>query len=125
MASALTKSTCILIVEDDADQRESLADLLQHEGYRVAKAANGREALQHLRSVEPPCIILLDLMMPVMNGWEFREQQQQDPRLSAIPVAVVTGIRNTVDRVSALGAVGYFQKPVDLDALLETVATYC
>jgi CheY-like chemotaxis protein len=125
MASALTKSTCILIVEDDADQRESLADLLQHEGYRVAKAANGREALQHLRSVEPPCIILLDLMMPVMNGWEFREQQQQDPRLSAIPVAVVTGIRNMVDRVSALGAVGYFQKPVDLDALLETVATYC
>ena len=123
--STKPKPTCILIVEDDADVRASLADFLALEGYRVAEAANGREALELLRSIGPPCIILLDLMMPIMNGWEFREQQQQDPQLAGIPVAVVTGVRNTVDRIAALNPVGYFQKPVDLNALLTTVATYC
>ncbi len=125
MTSTQSKTTCILIIEDDTDVREALADFLQDQGYQVAGAANGREALAVLRRIEPPCIILLDLMMPVMSGWEFRREQQQDPALAAIPVAVVTGIRNTVDRIAALNPVGYFQKPVDLSALLATVATYC
>jgi CheY-like chemotaxis protein len=60
-----------------------------------------------------------------MNGWEFREKQQQDPALAAIPVAVVTGVRNAQHQMQSLNAVGYFQKPVDLPALLETVAHYC
>jgi CheY-like chemotaxis protein len=64
-------------------------------------------------------------MMPVMSGWEFREQQRRDPMLSAIPIAILTGVRNTRERVAALDAVGYFQKPVDLNALLITVAQYC
>ncbi len=117
--------SCILIVEDDADLRNSLAELLQEEGYRVSGAANGQEALHYLEECPPPCIILLDLMMPVMNGWEFRERQQQDPALAEIPVAVVTGVRNTRDRVAALNAVGYFQKPVDVPTLLSTVAAFC
>jgi CheY-like chemotaxis protein len=116
---------CILIVEDDVDMRESLGEILQCEGYRVAAAANGREALDHLRQAEAPCIILLDLMMPVMSGWEFRQEQRDDPRLAQIPVAVLTGVRNSVEQISTLGAVGYFQKPVDLPALLATVAEYC
>jgi CheY-like chemotaxis protein len=116
---------CILIVEDDADMRESLGEILQFEGYRVAGAANGREALNHLRQAEAPCLILLDLMMPVMSGWEFREQQRQEPGIAEIPVAVLTGVRNSADQITALGAVGYFQKPVDLHALLATVAEYC
>ncbi len=124
MATQRSRS-CILIVEDDPDFRDTLAELLQLEGYRVAQAANGREALEHLRQGMPPCIILLDLMMPVMSGWEFREAQQQDPALAQIPVAVLTGVRNSVDRVAALGAVGYFQKPVDMQDVLTTVARYC
>jgi CheY-like chemotaxis protein len=125
MTPAQQSRNCILIVEDDADLRDSLADLLQDEGYQVAGAANGREALSYLRRCPPPCIILLDLMMPVMNGWEFRDQQQQDPALSSIPVAIVTGVRNSADQMAALNAVGYLQKPVDLSELLETVAIYC
>src|SRR5438046_5912703 len=116
---------CILIVEDDADMRASLGEILQDEGYQVAEASNGMEALNLLRQSSLPCIILLDLMMPVMNGWEFREQQKKDPQLSQVPVAILTGVRNSVNRIAALGAVGYFQKPVDFHALLATVSQYC
>jgi CheY-like chemotaxis protein len=112
-------------VEDDAEMRESLGEILQDEGYQVAEAANGLEALNHLRRSTLPCIILLDLMMPVMNGWEFREQQRQDPQLSQVPVAILTGVRDSASRIAALGAVGYFQKPVDFGALLATVSQYC
>jgi CheY-like chemotaxis protein len=125
MGQSQTIDPCILIVEDDEDMRESLGEILRFEGYRVAGAANGREALQRLQHGDAPCIILLDLMMPVMSGWEFREQQRQDPQLSAIPVAILTGVRNTAEQIRTLGAVGYFQKPVDLNALLATVAEYC
>jgi CheY-like chemotaxis protein len=125
MAAGQPKRDCVLIVEDDTDLRETLADLLQLEGYRTAEAANGREALARLQQSGPPCLILLDLMMPVMNGWEFREQLRQDPALAATPVAILTGVRNSADQAAALDAVGYFQKPLDLDALLATVAVYC
>jgi CheY-like chemotaxis protein len=104
MTSVSETGGCILIVEDDSDFREALAELLQ---------------------IEPPCLILLDLMMPVMSGWEFRKRQRQDPSLAKIPVAVVTGVRNMVDRLSDLDAVVCFQKPVDLDELLAAVAQYC
>jgi CheY-like chemotaxis protein len=123
--SGQASRNCILIVEDDAELRASLADLLQDEGYQVAGAANGQEALKYLSQWPAPCLILLDLMMPVMNGWEFREKQQQDPALAAIPVAVVTGVRDGQRQMQNLNAVGYFQKPVDLPALLETVAHFC
>ena len=125
MTSEQQPRRSILIVEDDADLRDSLADLLTEEGYQVVGAANGQEALDYLRSAAPPCLILLDLMMPVMNGWEFREHQQKDPALSTIPVAVVSGVRNALNRRATLNAVEYFQKPVDLTALLQTVALYC
>ena len=117
--------TCILIVEDDVDQREALAEFLTLEGYPVAGASNGREALGYLQQYPPPCLILLDLMMPVMNGWEFRNQQRQDPALAEIPVAVVTGVRDGAEQMASLNAVGFFQKPVDVSALLETVTHYC
>jgi CheY-like chemotaxis protein len=125
MGQSQPTGSCILIVEDDADMRESLGEILQLEGYRVFGAANGKEALNHLSQADAPCLILLDLMMPVMSGWEFREQQRQDPRLAQIPVAVLTGVRNSAEQILDLGAVGYFQKPVDLSALLATVAEHC
>jgi CheY-like chemotaxis protein len=123
--STQTRASRILIVEDDADFRDTLAELLQFEGYQVTQAGNGREALAHLRQSAPPCLILLDLMMPEMNGWEFREAQRQDPALAQIPVAVVTGVRNDAQTLAAFGAVGYFQKPVNVSDLLTTVARYC
>lgn len=125
MSQSLSERACILIVDDDHDFREVLEELLQDEGYRTSAAANGQEALDHLRQGELPCIILLDLMMPGLSGWEFREQQRQDARLAGIPVAVITGVRNTLDRVAALDAVAYFQKPIDLPVLLATVSRHC
>src|SRR5438105_4318721 len=115
----------VLIVDDHDDIRESLGELLVDEGYRVAMAANGREALRYLYDHELPCIILLDLMMPVMNGYEFRRVQREDPRLAPIPVAVVSGREDALRNAAQMDAVRCFAKPVDLDALLDTVGDYC
>jgi CheY-like chemotaxis protein len=115
----------VLIIDDDDALRETLGMILQDEGYKVDMAANGQEALTRLRSAPPPCLILLDLMMPVMSGWEFRVRQRQDPALCAIPVIVVSAVANSVERMAALDATAYFKKPVDLDALLATVASHC
>src|ERR1044071_1184503 len=86
MALANQPCTMILVVEDDSAIREVLTDVLESEGYQVLNAANGREAIQLLRSSTLPCLILLDLMMPVMNGWQFRDEQRQDPLLAPVPV---------------------------------------
>ena len=79
----------ILIVEDDFDIREALTQILEEEGYAVREAANGREALD-VAARELPSLILLDLMMPVMNGWQFRAEQIKDPRLAPVPVLVIS-----------------------------------
>src|SRR5438270_7170536 len=102
----------ILLVEDDAATREALALILGTEGYRVTGAANGAEALGVLRSAPPPDLILLDLMMPIMDGWQFRREQVRDAALSAIPVVVLSADGNVQQKASALHAAGYLQKPV-------------
>jgi len=80
----------VLIVEDDADVRESLVAILESEGYRVLEAENGAVALDQLRRDVPVCLILLDLFMPTMNGWTFRDEQLRDPQLAPIPVIVIS-----------------------------------
>jgi CheY-like chemotaxis protein len=80
----------VLVVDDDVGTREALSDLLHDRGYLVISAADGREARNYLRNSPPPGIIILDLMMPVMDGWEFLEHQARDPALFDIPVIVVT-----------------------------------
>ncbi|HWQ34623.1 MAG TPA: response regulator [Blastocatellia bacterium] len=115
----------ILVVEDDFDSREMLSFILQSEGYSVVGAANGQEALQHLRRGPAPCLILLDLMMPVMNGWEFRDAQAQDPSLSPIPVVVISADVNVKDAATSIGASGWLNKPVDFDRLLDLVRRHC
>jgi CheY-like chemotaxis protein len=115
----------ILIVEDDRDIRETLAEILVDEGYQVAVAANGEEALRRLRGVQAPCVILLDLMMPVMDGWEFRRRQQQDPGLATVPVIVVSGDGNIAQKATGIGAAGYLLKPIHLDTLLDTIRLHC
>jgi CheY-like chemotaxis protein len=111
-----------MIVEDDDDIRESLQEALEAEGYPVHVAANGREGLTLLAHIERPCVILLDLMMPVMNGWEFLSVQRQDRAFAQIPVIVVSAAPETaLPRDSA----AVVPKPVDLDQLLEVVRKLC
>src|SRR5262245_59582395 len=78
----------VLIIEDDPDIREALAEILEDEGYATVLAGNGREALDHLAKSEMPALILLDLMMPIMDGWQFRDEQRRSPSYAAIPVVV-------------------------------------
>lgn len=114
----------VLIVEDDADAREALVFFLENEGYRVLEASHGEEALNHLRKTEV-CAILLDLMMPVMNGWTFRAEQLKDPRLANIPVAVITADENAAQSTAGLAVDTLMVKPVDLRRLLEFVVAHC
>jgi CheY-like chemotaxis protein len=102
----------ILIVEDDPDIRESLQIVLETEGYHARTAANGKEGMAALELIDQPCLVLLDLMMPVMNGWEFLAVQRQNDRLSKVPVVVVSAI---ADRTRPLGPIGFMQKPVIRD----------
>jgi CheY-like chemotaxis protein len=112
----------ILIVEDDADVREDLADLLRHKGYEVTTAANGRDAHDGIQGLAGrPDLILLDLMMPVMDGWQFRALQLQDPALATIPVVILSGAGDVRREAAALGAAGYVKKPFKLNVLLSAI----
>ena len=116
----------ILVVEDDAATRDAVSLALEDEGYSVTGVANGKEALLHLRGApSPPDLILLDLMMPVMNGSEFRKQQRQDPALKSIPVVVVSADAGVPQKAAALDAAEYLIKPVDFDKLIEAVQRHC
>jgi CheY-like chemotaxis protein len=115
----------ILIIEDNTELGETLASFLEDLGYPVALAANGQEALSRLRSAPPPGLILLDLIMPIMNGWVFRDEQRQDPALTAIPLVVMSIVDDIQRQAVALGAVSYLGKPVDLNDLVALTAHYC
>jgi CheY-like chemotaxis protein len=116
----------ILIVEDDPALRGALADVLEDEGYEVACAANGLEALSHLRRRIAPSVILLDLAMPVMDGWSFRALQRRDARLSRIPtVAVSASLEASGEALAELAVDAFLPKPFDLDELIGTVQRLC
>jgi CheY-like chemotaxis protein len=114
----------VMVVEDDFAIRETLRELLEDEGYHVTQASNGAEALARLRSSHAPKLILLDLMMPVMDGWEFRHAIEGDPRLSEIPVIVISADHGLEQKVGAMHVQGYLAKPFELDQLLQTVERY-
>ena len=114
----------VLIVEDDEDLREMMAQLLTLEGFDAATVANGREALDYLRhNSTVPDVILLDLMMPVMDGWEFRRRQKADPALAPVPVIVLSALDQA--RAANLDATAFLKKPLDFDRLLMLVRAYC
>ena len=117
----------MLIVEDDVDIRDALVAILEEDGYAAAAVSNGLEALDHLRAEasSKPSLILLDLMMPVMNGHQFRAEQRVDPSLASIPVVVISAGNAVREQAAAMEANGCLKKPIDLDALLETVRRYC
>lgn len=113
----------VFIVEDDLDTREMLARFLELEGFAVESAENGKMALERLGGGTPACVILLDLMMPVMDGWQFRQAQIQDQELSKIPVIVVSAAGR--ERIERIDADAYLSKPVDLEELLGCVTQFC
>jgi CheY-like chemotaxis protein len=111
----------LLIVEDDPDALEALGDLLDSHGYAVASASNGAEALELLGRSPLPSLIVLDLLMPTMDGWEFRRRQKNDPRIAHIPVVVVSAS----SAAKPIDADSILRKPVDINRLLETIARHC
>jgi CheY-like chemotaxis protein len=114
----------ILIVEDETPIRSVITEILEDEGYLVASVTNGLEALMYLRQHDLPHLILLDLGMPVMTGWAFREEQQRDPKLARIPVIIMSAALHLERIAAALRAADCLDKPVDIDKLLGIVARY-
>ncbi|HEU4577928.1 MAG TPA: response regulator [Polyangiaceae bacterium] len=122
-ASQPSSSSGVLVVDDDVDVREALAEILAGRGYRVSSAPNGAEALQLLRSASnPPRVILLDLMMPVMDGYEFLDARRSDPALAAVPVVVITA-GHRIDR-ARLGDTPLIAKPIKLPQLMSTLQQF-
>ena len=113
----------ILVVEDNDDVREMMAVTLELEGHEVSTATNGRDALNQLRAGQRPCVILLDLMMPVMNGWEFRQAIEKDPVLKSVPVVIVSAA--TAELIHKTAAAAYLPKPLDMDQLLHVIGGFC
>ena len=110
----------VLIVDDDADCRMMLEQTLAFEGFRVVCARNGTEGLA-LALAQRPGVILLDLMMPVMSGYEFRQHQRKDPSLAEIPVVCISGTYNAEAHARDMAAAACFTKPLQLDALVDTI----
>ena len=116
----------VLVVEDDETIRETLCEFLEDQGYEVTGARHGQDALDKLADLtDPPCLIVLDLMMPVMDGAAFRQHQLRDPALSGIPVVVISAYRDIKERVNGLGATAHLQKPLKLVDLLGLVEQHC
>jgi CheY-like chemotaxis protein len=113
----------ILIVDDDATLRESLRDALEFEGYTVASVEHGAAALQYLKSAGRPCLILLDLMMPVMDGKTFREAMLRDPALASIPVVLITAAG--LQMAAGVAVAGVLQKPLRVGTVVALVKQHC
>jgi CheY-like chemotaxis protein len=116
-------SHTILVVDDDADIRDTLSEVLRNAGMVVVTAANGLEALRILRGGLSPCLVLLDLMMPIMDGYEFLEVQRGDPALALIPTAVITA-GFAVDNTRT-GDTPLLRKPLGLKGLMAVIGQYC
>jgi len=116
----------VLVVEDDADALDVIATVLEDAGYDVMRAGNGREALRQLHDSRGRCdLILLDLLMPVMNGWDFRRRQRETPAFAGIPVFLMSAGAHLAVVRDELQASGYVAKPVDAAEILDVVKRHC
>ena len=119
-------SHAVLVVEDDADIRQALLEIITEHGFQAVGVVHGGEALEFLsRATELPCVILLDLMMPVMDGAAFRQAQIQDPRLATIPVVVLSAYRDLERQADGLGAVSVLKKPPSVRELVKVIEAHC
>ena len=113
----------ILIVEDDRAIRQIMSDVLELNGYNTFIAGDGEEALQALKAMQfKPCVVLLDLMMPGTNGWQFLAAQRNDPQFASIPIIVCSAYKESA---KAVQPAAFIEKPVQLDSLLGTIKTFC
>jgi CheY-like chemotaxis protein len=115
----------ILVVEDDSTLRNAMGDLLGEEGISSTRAENGQVGLDLLRAGARPCLVLLDLQMPLVDGFTFRRRQLEDPRIAAIPVVVMTGQPGRAQEAERLGVALTMSKPVASSRVLGVVAQYC
>jgi CheY-like chemotaxis protein len=111
----------LLVIEDEEELREMMREALELNGYSVVTAVDGRDALDKLSQIDQLCLVILDLLMPGMNGWDFLEEWRQHDELASIPVVVHTSAR---DHAPA-GATRILQKPVVFEHLLSTVREFC
>ena len=123
MESHENEEADVMLVEDDAESRTDLAELLQLEGYKVVAFANGAEALDHLVQSSPPHLIVMDIRMPIMDGSRFRLAMLRDPQLAKIPVVIVTAFEPPP--VASLSALRVLRKPINVTALLATIRDNC
>ena len=121
-----TSRKLILIVEDDQSIRTDLTSLLEMEGYEICSASNGAEALRLLHAVpENPSLIILDIMMPVMDGWGFRAEQLKQETMAVIPVVVMTADGHAAEKASQMKAQGFVQKPIhSIDSFLKVIQRF-
>jgi CheY-like chemotaxis protein len=110
----------VLVVEDDADVRETIGLVLQSEGYEVVGASNGKEALELLKAGSPPSLILTDIMMPVLSGWELIDSIARDPKLAAIPVVVLSAAEKR-ELPAKHSVVAFIPKPTNIATLVGLV----
>lgn len=116
----------ILIVEDDKEIRETITEVLEIEGYKVYAAGNGQEGIDILRNCEtPPGLIILDLMMPVMDGYGFRDMQNRDEMMAAVPTVLLSADSNLVDKARQLGVKNFIKKPVEIAELTSMANRFC
>jgi CheY-like chemotaxis protein len=125
MAMPADGGTFVLVVDDDPGIRESIETLLPMFGHRVVGAGDGAEALARLRAGDRPCLILLDLMMPGLNGFDLRTHLMADATLAEIPIIVITGAGQTVAEKASAMNLEVMRKPFDLSALLSAVRRFC
>lgn len=123
MSTSTQRPGAILIIEDDTDIRETFREVLELEGYKVLTAANGKDAIDRADPAQPVALILLDLMMPVMNGWEFLESRKNSPSLADVPVVVVTAAGARPEKIPQASET--IKKPVEIDTLIDAAARYC
>lgn len=119
----LSNETEVMLVEDDPDSRTDLAELLELQGYKVVAFANGAAALDHLVQSSPPRLVVMDIRMPVMDGFRFRSAMLRDSELAKIPVVVVTAFEPPA--AASLSALRVLKKPLDLNALFTTIRENC
>jgi CheY-like chemotaxis protein len=116
----------VMVVDDDSDLREAITEVLQDSAYSVVGAANGKEALDFLRgATSRPCVILLDLMMPIMDGKTFRAELMRDPELSEIPVVVLSAHANMDNVLAGVAVSAKLRKPVQMGSLMALVDQHC
>jgi CheY-like chemotaxis protein len=124
MAAAHTGKR-ILIIDDDVVALEMMSTILAGDGYRVAAACNGLDAIERLHTYEKPDLIVLDLKMPIMDGCHFCQARLKDKELASIPIVILSAAADVAEQAAALGADLHLQKPVDVVTLLNAVRRYC